>query len=80
MRKENRKILSLLSSFLTPRFSTSLLSSYHHLVWLALIGNISKLSSLSTLSKLIMKPNHPGATKILAELKRLESIFANPGS
>ena len=80
MRKENRKMLSLLPSFLIPRFSTSLLFSYHHLVWLALIGNISELSSLSTLSKLIMKPNHPGATKILAELKRLESIFANPGS
>ena len=80
MRKENRKMLSLLPLFLIPRFSTSLLFSYHHLVWLALIGNISELSSLSTLSKLIMKPNHPGATKTLAELKCLESIFANPGS
>jgi len=58
---------------------SSLLSSYHHLVWLAFIGISSELSSFYTLSKLIMKPIPPVAPKTPAELKRMASIFVNSG-
>jgi len=53
-------------------------SSYHHLVWLALIGNSSELSSLSTLSKLIMKPLPIAGMKTPAEIKQLAKFFAKP--
>jgi len=56
-----------------------LLSSYHHLVWLALIGNSSELSSLSTLSKLIMKPLPTAGMKTPAEIKHLAKFFVKPG-
>ena len=46
-----------------------LLSSYYHLVWLALIENSSELTSFSTLSKLIMKLKHTAGMKIPAEVK-----------
>ena len=55
-----------------------LLSFYHHLVWLALIGNSSELSSFSTLSKLIMKPKPTASMKTPAEIKQLASFFVKP--
>jgi len=57
----------------------TLLSSYHHLVWLALIGISSELSSFYTLSKLIMKPIPPVAPKTPAEIKRIAALLVNPG-
>jgi len=57
---------------------TSLLSFYHHLVWLVLIGNSSKLSSFSTLSKLIMKSKPTAGMKTPAEVKHLASFFMKP--
>jgi len=57
---------------------TMLLSSYHHLVWLVLIGNSSELSSLSTLSKLIMKPLPTAGVKTPAEIKHLAKFFVKP--
>jgi len=48
-------------------------------VWLALIGNSSELSSLSTLSKLIMKPLPTAGMKTPAEIKQLAKFFAKPG-
>ena len=60
------------------RTNTSLLSSYHHLVWLALIGNSSELSSFSTLSKLIMKSKSTTGMKTPAEVKHLVSFFMKP--
>ena len=56
-----------------------LLSSYYHLVWLALIGISSKLSSFYTLSKLIMKLIPPVVPKTLAEIKRIVALLVNPG-
>ena len=58
----------------------TLLSSYYHLVWLALIGNSSELSSFYTLSKLIMKLKPPATMKTPAEIKLTQSFFVNPGS
>ena len=52
--------------------------SYHHLEWLALIGNYSKLTSFSTLSKLIMKLKHTSGMKTPAEVKEIESFFVKP--
>ena len=52
--------------------------SYHHLEWLALIGNYSKLTSFSTLSKLIMKSKHTSGVKTPAEVKEIESFFMKP--
>ena len=57
----------------------TLSSSYHHLVWLALIGNSSELSSFSTLSKLIMKPLPTAGMKTPAEIKQLAKFFTKPG-
>ena len=57
---------------------SSLLSSYHHLEWLALIGNNSDLTSFSTLSELIMKLKHTLSTKTPAEVKEIESFFVKP--
>ena len=56
-----------------------LLSSYYHLVWLALIGISSELSSFYTLSKLIMKLIPPVAPKTPAEIKRIAALLMNPG-
>jgi len=56
----------------------SLLSSYYHLEWLALIGNNSDLTSFSTLSELIMKSKHILSAKTPAEVKELESFFVKP--
>ena len=55
-----------------------LLSSYHHLEWLALIGNNSDLTSFSTLSELIMKSKHTLSVKTLVEVKEIESFFMKP--
>jgi len=52
-----------------------LLSSYHHLEWLALIENNSDLTSFSTLSELIIKSKHTLSTKTPAEVKEIESFF-----
>ena len=49
-------------------------------MWLALIGNSSKLSSFYTLSKLIMKPKPPAAPKTPAEIKAMQSLFMSPRS
>ena len=59
--------------------NTLLLSFYHHLVWLALIGNSSELSSFSTLSKLIIKSKPTAGMKTPAEVKHLASFFMKPG-
>ena len=48
-----------------------LLSSYHHLVWLVLIGNNSKLNSFYSPSKLTMKSKHALAKKMLEEVKKI---------
>ena len=56
----------------------SLLSSYYHLEWLALIGNNSDLTSFSTLSELIMKSKHTLSTKMPVEVKEIESFFMKP--
>ena len=56
-----------------------LLSSYYHLVWLALIGNSSELPSFYTLSKLIMLPKHTAGTKTPAEIRQMQSLFIQPG-
>jgi len=56
----------------------SLLSFYHHLEWLALIGNNSDLTSFSTLSELIMKLKHTLSAKIPAEVKEIENFFMKP--
>ena len=55
-----------------------LLSSYHHLVWLALIGNSSELLSFYTLSKLIMSLKHTAGTKTPAEIRQMQSPFVQP--
>ena len=55
-----------------------LLPSYHHLVWLVLIGNNSVLTSLSTLSKLNIKLKHISSKKMLEEVKELAQYFVNP--
>ena len=44
-----------------------------------LIGNSSKLSSFSTLSKLIMKSKPTAGVKTPAEVKHLASFFVKPG-
>ena len=49
-------------------------------MWLALIGNSSKLSSFYTLSKLIIKLKPPAAPKTPAEIKAMQSLFRSPGS
>jgi len=48
-------------------------------VWLALIGNSSELSSLSTLSKLIIKLLPIAGMKTPAEIKQLAKFFTKPG-
>jgi len=77
--KSSSNIQGTMMALETSKY-TSLLSSYHHLVWLALIGNSSELSSFYTLSKLIMKPTPPAKEKTAAEIKQIQSIFVNPGS
>ena len=56
-----------------------LLSSYHHLVWLALIGNSSELTFLYTPSKLIMSSKCTAGIKTPANTKHLQSFFEQPG-
>ena len=55
-----------------------LLSFYHHLEWLVLIGNNSDLTSFSTLSELIIKSKHTLDAKTPAEVKEIESFFMKP--
>ena len=57
----------------------TLLSSCHHLVWLALIGNSSELTFFYTPSKLIMSLKCPAGIKTPAEVKHLQSFFVQPG-
>jgi len=47
-------------------------------VWLTLIGNSSELLSLSTLSKLIIKPLPTAGMKAPAEIKQLAKFFMKP--
>ena len=57
----------------------SLLSPYHHLVWLALIGNSSKLTFFYTPSKLIMSSKRTAGIKTPANTKHLQNFFKQPG-
>ena len=57
---------------------STLLSSYHHLVWLVLIGNNSVLTSFSTSSELNMKLKYTSSKKMPEEVKKLEQFFVNP--
>ena len=56
-----------------------LLSSCHHLVWLALIGNSSELTFFYTPSKLIMSLKCTAGTKTPANTKHLQNFFIQPG-
>jgi len=73
--KDNKLFHNVLTKY---RKGILLLSSYHHLEWLALIGNNSDLTSFSTLSELIMKLKHTLSTKTPAEVKELEIFFMKP--
>jgi len=73
--KDNKLFHNVLTKY---RKGILLLSSYHHLEWLALIGNNSDLTSFSTLSELIMKLKHTLSVKMPAEVKEIESFFMKP--